>query len=344
MSRSLSPKQAILLGIIVLLVLGLATTGLFAIGKRQWLWSDTFHVRAAFKEISGVEPGTRVRVQGVEAGEVESVQAPDGPGGDVVLRLRLDGRLRSLIRQDGAVRIVSEGLIGGKVVEIEPGGSGAARVSEDQLLASKSTADLNEVLSQVNAALGEIKGGQGTVGKFIKDPEAYAHIVAALEKSQQTMTSIQQDAEAIRRLPIVRSYVEDPLASLVRPDCERFRKCYPQSELFDPDRSILRDDGKARLEELAAWFAGLKIKGSEVVVVSYADPKTTTAATARTLTQLQSESVSKYLKDHFAVHKTGWFARRKVTAVGMGISTPPAPENEELPASRTEILVFVPQH
>src|SRR5438874_3879922 len=123
MSRTLSPKQAILLGIVVLLGLGLASTGLFAIGKRQWLWSDTFHVRAAFKEISGVEPGTRVRVQGVEAGEVESVQAPNAPGGNVMLRLRLDSRLRPLIRQDGAVRIVSEGLIGGKVVEIDPGGS-----------------------------------------------------------------------------------------------------------------------------------------------------------------------------------------------------------------------------
>ena len=83
MSRTLSPRQAIVLGLAVLLGIGLATGGLFAIGKRQWLWSDTFHVRAAFKEISGVEPGTRVRVQGVEAGEVESVQAPNAPGGNV---------------------------------------------------------------------------------------------------------------------------------------------------------------------------------------------------------------------------------------------------------------------
>jgi phospholipid/cholesterol/gamma-HCH transport system substrate-binding protein len=343
MSRTLTRLQAVILGLLVLVGLGLGASGLFAIGKRQWLWSETFHVRTGFKQVSGVEPGTRVRVQGIEAGEVESVQSPDAPGGDVVLRLRLDGRLRTLVREDACVRIVSEGLIGGKVVEINPGSNAARQIEEDAFLASKPTADLSEVLSQVNAALGELKEGQGTVSKFIKDPDAYANLVVALQKSQDTMATIQQDAEAIRRLPVIRSYVEDPTLLLVRPDCERYRKCYAQAELFESERSILTQEGRNRLDELAPWFAGLKQKGSEVVVVSYADAKTTSPTVARTLTQQQSESVCKYLRDRFAVQKIGWFARRKVTPLGLGTSSPPIRDTEELPASRTEVLVYVPQ-
>ena len=81
MSHSLSRLQAVTLGVVFLAGMLLAGTGLYAVGNRQWLWNDTFHVRAGFPEIYGVEVGTRVRVRGVEAGEVESVEAPAAPDG-----------------------------------------------------------------------------------------------------------------------------------------------------------------------------------------------------------------------------------------------------------------------
>src|SRR5258708_4914985 len=43
-SRSLTRLQAVLLGAAVLAGLVLATSGLFAVGSRQWFWSDAFHV------------------------------------------------------------------------------------------------------------------------------------------------------------------------------------------------------------------------------------------------------------------------------------------------------------
>ena len=55
MSRSLSPWQALILGSAVLVGLSLATLGLFAVGNRQWLWTDTFHLRVGFRQIHGVE-------------------------------------------------------------------------------------------------------------------------------------------------------------------------------------------------------------------------------------------------------------------------------------------------
>src|SRR5260370_35007615 len=106
MSPPLSRMQALLLGAVVLAGLAVAGAGLFAGGSRQWLWSDTFHVTVGFAQIRGVDAGTRVRVQGIEAGEVEAVEPPAAPGGEVLLRLRLDGRLRHLIRADASVQIL----------------------------------------------------------------------------------------------------------------------------------------------------------------------------------------------------------------------------------------------
>src|SRR5579884_3206487 len=82
-SRSLSPLQSLVLGLVVLAGLGLGAAGLFAVGGRYWPWNPTFHLRAGFARIHGVEAGTRVRVQGMDAGEVEAVQPPERPGGDV---------------------------------------------------------------------------------------------------------------------------------------------------------------------------------------------------------------------------------------------------------------------
>ena len=342
MSRSLSPLQAILLGCAVLTGLALGIVGLFAIGSRHWPWNEPFVVRTSFPRISGVERGTRVRVQGVDAGEVESVDFADEPDGHVVVTLRLDKRMRGLLRADATAQIVGEGLVGGKFIEVDRGRA-AEPLAEFALVASRPTPELTEVLAQVTTTLKDIKDGQGTLGKLAQDPAAYTALLELLQQGHDTMRTIQQDAEAIKKLPLVRGYVEDATALLVRPDCERNRQVFADSELFEPGRAVLTAQGKKRLDDLAPWLAGLKHKGSEVVVVTYADPKDGRGAHVQALTRQQSDAVCAYLKDQHAIQKMGWFSSRKVTSLGMGAYPPPAPEKERLPAARVEVVVFVPQ-
>jgi phospholipid/cholesterol/gamma-HCH transport system substrate-binding protein len=344
MSRSLSRWQAILLGVVILLGLSLTGAGLFAVGNRQWLWSDTFHVRASFKQIRGVEVGTRARIQGIEAGEVVAIEPPLTPGGDVVVRLRLAGRLRHLVRADASVQIVSEGMIGGKVIEVYPGTPEAEPVQDNAVLASRPSPEFTEVLGQVSTTLQGIRDGEGTLGKLVKDPRVYEGLVSLIEQGQETASSLKQDADALKQMPIVRGYVEDPHALLVRPNCERNRRCFAEEELFEPGRAVLTTQGKRQLDFLGPWLVGLKHKGSDVVIVGYADPKAVPdAALAKTLTKQQSEAVLTYLKEQHSVQKLGWFSSRKVTALGCGIARPPVPEKVALPAARVEVLVFVPQ-
>jgi phospholipid/cholesterol/gamma-HCH transport system substrate-binding protein len=350
-SRSLSRLQALLLGAVVLLGAGLAVTGLFAVGSRGWFGKDALHVRVGFPEIRGVEVGTRVRIQGIDAGEVESIAPPaaDDPDGLVLLRLRLKGEYRHLVRADSSVKIVSEGMLGGKVLEIrhgrpQPGGPTAPGPAlEGSLLASEPSADLADILGEVGHTLKGIQGGEGTLGKLARDQQAYDSLVGLLRQGTATMQSIQQDAEALKRLPVVGGYVEDPVALLVRPGSERNRQWFAEDDLFEPGRAVLTARGRQRLDELAPWLEGLKHKGSDVVVVSYADPAKADRKTARAVTLQQSEAVCAYLKQHHAIQKMGWFTSRKVTALGQGVQPPPAPERDSLPPARVEVLVFVPQ-
>jgi phospholipid/cholesterol/gamma-HCH transport system substrate-binding protein len=343
MARTLGRWQAVLLGTVLLVGSALAVLGLYTVGNRQWIWGDNFHVRTGFRQIRGIEAGTTVRVQGIEAGIVESVLPPATPGGDVLLRLRLSGKVRHLVRSDAIVHIASEGMLGGKALEITPGSATSKPVEEDALLASQTPTELTDVLGQVTSTLESLREGQGTIGKLLKDPEAYARLVTLLQQSQETMASFQQDADGLKRLPVFRGYVEDPQTLLVRANCEQNRQCFAESDLFPPGRAVLTEDGRQRLDGLAPWLAGLKHKGSEIVVVSYADPKNPNPAAAKTLTRQQSEAVCTYLKAHHTVQKMGWFTSRKVTALGLGTSLPPLPSQEDLPPDRVEVLVFVPQ-
>jgi outer membrane protein OmpA-like peptidoglycan-associated protein len=214
---------------------------------------------------------------------------------------------------------------------------------------------LTDLLAQVNDALKGVKSGQGTIGKLLTDPKAYDSLVTllassndAVQKGKDTMTGIQRGTEALKKVPYLGKYIEDPNALLVRGNAERNRRVFAETELFDRGRAVLTASGREKLDELGPWLRGLRHPGSEMVVVSYADPAATADGnTVLTLTRQQSDTVAEYLKAKHRAHKLGdwgWMSStRKVTPLGMGTQRPPQPEKEPLPVSRVEVIVFVPQ-
>src|SRR5579864_4165083 len=113
-----------------LVVLALAGYGMVQVAGRRWQWQETFRARAEFEQIGGLEVGDRVRVQGVNAGVVERVVPPSAPGSPVTILLRLDARLSPLVRADAVARIVTQGVVGAKAVEIVPGSPQAPPLAE----------------------------------------------------------------------------------------------------------------------------------------------------------------------------------------------------------------------
>jgi phospholipid/cholesterol/gamma-HCH transport system substrate-binding protein len=352
-SRSLTRFQAVFLGAVVFAGLGLGAWGLFQVGERQRLWSDTFTVQVGFGRLQGVSVGTPVRIRGLEAGVVSGVDLPETEQADeaLVLRLTLDRRFQHLLFADASACILNEGMVGGRVIEIEPGRRESGPLADGARIASHSNADLSDLLKQTQTLLADVRDGQGTLGRLLKDDRAYTEVVAALEqtkqlmqKSQDAVQAVKQDADAIKRLPIVRSYVDDHVALLVRPTHERHRQVLAADALFEPGRAVLTDAGRTRLDEVASWLNGLKVKGSDIVVVSYADPKAEPSQrAAAALTQKRSEVVCEYLKDQHKVHKLSLLRRRDVKPIGLGTDPPIVPETEPVPPARTEVLVFVPQ-
>ena len=96
----------------------LFAVGLFLIGDRRLLFAEQFEIGATFGKVTGVQVGTRVRLAGLDAGEVLEIGVPSRPSEKFLVRMR--------IREDcapGALRF------GRSDSDRRPGGRGFMQLS-----------------------------------------------------------------------------------------------------------------------------------------------------------------------------------------------------------------------
>ena len=369
MRRELTRWRALANAGFVLAVLALAGYGLRQVSGRNWGWQPTFRIKAGFATIGGVEVGAKVRVQGIDSGIVEAIVPPSVPGEPVVLRLRLDERLHPLIRADATARIVPQSLVGAKVVEIIPGrpdsplvaDGGSIRV-ETPLelidLMKQAAASLRRVdavavaaetgLGEINAIASSIREGKGSLGKFVKDEEAYQKIMALSTHGSKAIDDLDQNLAALKRTWPLSRYFDDKgfydrERVLFKPGSERDSRTIHADDLFEPGRSVLTAPGRKQLDEVAAWFARTKRPKSEIVIAAFTDDSHDPDL-AQILTQEQADAVRKYLVAKHGIDSAGWFTSRKVAAVGFGSQAPrSAAGDPSAPPRRVEVILFTPQ-
>jgi phospholipid/cholesterol/gamma-HCH transport system substrate-binding protein len=107
MQRSIGRWRALANAAFVLAILAVSGFGMVQVASREWWVQETFRIRATLSTIGGLEPGNQVRVQGIDAGVVERIEPPRSPGQPVTLVLRVDARLRPLVRSDALARVVT---------------------------------------------------------------------------------------------------------------------------------------------------------------------------------------------------------------------------------------------
>lgn len=357
MTSSLSRYQSAVLGFVVLLGLVLGAVGIFSVGSSKGLWGDHVRIWAQFPQINGIDQGTRVRIKGINAGQVESISLPGERCGDVLVCLSVERRFFQLLGNDARAVILSEGLIGGKVIELEPGTTGTLEPNAviagqpDQMMAklrdfaNRSTLLMDEfqmltknasrTLDETQGLVQDIRTGQGPMGR---------ELVGSLKQLQHTSESVGHGFDAMKHVPFVGKYVDPSTRLLVRPSFARHAFVLEEKELFEPGRSNLTTQGRARLDGLAtgelARFS--KTTGSEIVVAVFTAPPLD-ERTATILTEEQAEAVRTYLVDHHKVNRLSWWSGRNVTPLGMGTRMAPGgTSRSDAPPRRVEIVVFVP--
>jgi phospholipid/cholesterol/gamma-HCH transport system substrate-binding protein len=187
----------------------LFTVGLFLIGNRRMAFERSFEVYAEFAQVAGLENGATVRVAGMDAGEVRSIDVPAGPTAPFRVRVRVREDLHRIVRADSVATIQTDGLVGNKFVQIDAGSEPAPEAPDGSTIVSREPfgfADLlqhaSATIERVNGTIDELKGEVEEVLTVVSDTARDANeLVADVGEDVRAITDvgtkIAGDVEAI---------------------------------------------------------------------------------------------------------------------------------------------------
>jgi phospholipid/cholesterol/gamma-HCH transport system substrate-binding protein len=117
----------------------------FAYDKSNVKPVDGYTVKAAFTNVSGIAPGSSVRIGGIKVGVIEDLSL-DATNYRAVASLRIEDRVK--LPKDSSAAIQSTGLIGDKFLAIEPGGEEAMLKDGDTIEFTQPSVNLEEMIGK----------------------------------------------------------------------------------------------------------------------------------------------------------------------------------------------------
>ncbi|HLH31786.1 MAG TPA: MlaD family protein [Terriglobia bacterium] len=176
--------------------------GLFMIGDRRMLFSRSADFYAEFSQVSGLETGAKVRVGGMDAGEIVDIHVPDGPGSKFRLKFSVVSKLFPVIRNDSIASIQTDGLLGNKFLLIDRGTTDMA--APGSILRSREPFEIGDVLAKIretvtniDSTVGDVKGHVTDATRTVAETAKHVDeiIVAAQAPIDKFMTSASKISE-----------------------------------------------------------------------------------------------------------------------------------------------------
>jgi phospholipid/cholesterol/gamma-HCH transport system substrate-binding protein len=187
-----------------LLLFGL---GLFLIGDRRMLFSRSSEYYAEFAQVSALEAGAKVRVGGMDAGEIVEIRVPEGPGSKFRLKFRIVEKLFPVIRTDSVASIATDGLLGNKFLQIDIGTKnhappGCTLPSREPFEIGDLLAKIRDTVTAIDKTVGDVKGNVTNATQTVAEAASHVDqiIVAAqdpLKRFTASASHISEDVSAI---------------------------------------------------------------------------------------------------------------------------------------------------
>lgn len=145
-------RQALIGGLVVLLA------GLFFVyaysGQRSLRNGGVgYDITATFSRVDGLSKGAEVRLGGIRIGGVESMRLTELKRAEVTMRIHDLVKIPS----DSSAVILSNGLVGAKFIELDPGGNDKMLTAGDHLRHTQGSIIVEELMELI---IGQIKARQ----------------------------------------------------------------------------------------------------------------------------------------------------------------------------------------
>lgn len=304
------PKNRLpIVGAFVIGGLLLFAFGLFRIGDRRMLFTDSFRVHAEFADIAALASGAKVRVGGMDAGEVEEIRVPAGPADRFRVRMRVRKDLRPLVRVDSIASIQTDGLVGNKFVQIQTGSDDASEIEEAGTIRSREPFDIADLMQMMSDTI-------ATVNTMLVDVKANVDeaLFALIETAHDAQALIDEVGDEVETIFVSTRRVADDVTAIVagmREGQGSVGKLLTDDSLYESVRVMAADAEKAvatvreATEEARGVIAGLRGESGQVKGLAD-DVQQTTASARRAMGNLVEATEA--MKRNFLLR--GFFTRR----------------------------------
>lgn len=155
------------MGAVVLLVAGLFV--MFVYEKRTVAGGEGYDVYALFDNVAGIAAGSDVRIGGIKVGTITSMELNAD-----TYRAQVNMRLRDKVKvpDDSSASIVSEGLLGGKYVQLVPGADERMLENGGEIRYTQSSVNLEEMIGKFMFSGGGVDGAAEDATEGKQAPEA----------------------------------------------------------------------------------------------------------------------------------------------------------------------------
>ena len=140
-------------GIFVLMALFIGGSLAFVIGNQKSVFRSKVEYVATFDSVSGLRPGSSIRIAGVDVGTVREVKL--GEDGKIHVSLGIVEDAAQLVREDSVASIGNKGLLGDKLVDITVGSD--AVLPPGGRIRTEAPSEISEYLSKAGGILQSVE-------------------------------------------------------------------------------------------------------------------------------------------------------------------------------------------
>ncbi len=231
---------------------------IYFVGKQKNMFGSTFLLKSHFKNVSGLKIGNNVRFSGINVGTVDAIELITDSS--VVVDLLIENDVKSFIKTDAKASISSDGLMGDKVLIISSGTSAKESVKNNDILASKSAIEIEDLMKSMKKSLDnvalisedlaqfshKVNNSKGALSKMIIDEEFSNSL-------KSTLINLQTSSDEFAKFTTKMNNGKGALSKMIND--EKF------SRSLDSTMSNLQSGTKGLSENMEAAKSSFLLKG-----------------------------------------------------------------------------------
>jgi len=141
-------ENNIKLGVFVLAGLIVVMVSFYMIGNNTSMFGSSFVLKARFNNLSGLMEGNNVLFSGIQAGTVKSIEIINDT--TIEVSMLIDSKVKAYIHNNAEAAVGTEGLMGNKVVNIQPVKGNSPIVKNGDLLMAQKLTSMDEMLQTLS--------------------------------------------------------------------------------------------------------------------------------------------------------------------------------------------------